>query len=212
MPRPNNDETHLRRLRDQFAVNQCMPSYAGISRLVGFKTKNAAVLLVRRLSDAGYVKIVEGGKVVPLRRFFELPLMDMHVRAGVPDAIDPQAWTQETFTLEGFLFGKPSNSVVIRVKGDSMCDAGIFDGDFAVVERSQTAYSGQFVVAAVDGEFTLKELKYENQRPVLMAHNPKYAPIHPKADLTIFGIVQGIVRNYVSEKPMQVPSPTGAKT
>jgi hypothetical protein len=45
-----------------------------------------------------------------------------------------------------------------------------------------------------------------------MAHNPKYAPIHPKADLTIFGIVQGIVRNYVSEKPMQVPSPTGAKT
>lgn len=189
-----------------------MPSYAGISRLVGFKTKNAAVLLVRRLSDAGYFKIVDGGKVVPLRRFFELPLMDMHVRAGVPDAIDPQTWTKETFTLEGFLFGKPSNSVVIRVKGDSMRDAGIFDGDFAVVERSQTAYSGQFVVAAVDGEFTLKELKYENQRPVLMAHNPKYAPIRPKAELTIFGIVQGIVRNYVSEKPMQVPSRTGAKT
>lgn len=212
MARPNNDETHLKLLRDQFAVNQCMPSYAGISRLVGFKTKNAAVLLVRRLSDAGYFKIVDGGKVVPLRRFFELPLMNMSVRAGVPDAIDPQTWTKETFTLEGFLFGKPSNSVVIRVKGDSMRDAGIFDGDFAVVERSQTAYSGQFVVAAVDGEFTLKELKYENQRPVLMAHNPKYAPIHPKADLTIFGIVQGIVRNYVSEKPMQVPSPTGAKT
>ena len=189
-----------------------MPSYAGISRLVGFKTKNAAVLLVRRLSDAGYVKIVEGGKVVPLRRFFEIPLMDMHVRAGVPDAIDPQVWTEETFTLEGFLFGKPSNSVVIRVKGDSMRDAGILDGDFAVVERSQTAYSGQLVVAAVDGEFTLKELKYENQRPVLMAHNPKYAPIHPEADLTIFGVVQGIVRNYASEKPMQVPPPTGAKT
>lgn len=212
MPRPNNDETHLKRLRDHFAVNQCLPSYTGISRVVGFKTKNAAVLLVRRLSDAGYFKIVDGGKVVPLRRFFELPLMDMRVRAGLPDAIDPQTWTKETFTLEGFLFGKPSNSVVIRVKGDSMCDAGIFDGDFAVVERSQTAYSGQFVVAAVDGEFTLKELKYENQRPVLMAHNPKYAPIHPKAELTIFGIVQGIVRNYVSEKPMQVPSRTGAKT
>ncbi len=212
MARPNNDETHLKRLRDHFAVNQCMPAYAGISRLVGFKTKNAAVLLVQRLRDAGYVKIVEGGKVVPLRRFFELPLMDMHVRAGVPDAIDPQTWAPETFTLEGFLFGKPSNSVVIRVKGDSMRDAGIFDGDFAVVERSQTANSGQFVVAAVDGEFTLKELKYENQRPVLMAHNPKYAPIYPKADLIIFGVVQGIVRNYVSEKQMQAPPLTGAKT
>ena len=212
MARPNNDETHLKRLRDHFAVNQCMPAYAGISRLVGFKTKNAAVLLVQWLRDAGYVKIVEGGKVVPLRRFFELPLMDMHVRAGVPDAIDPQTWAPETFTLEGFLFGKPSNSVVIRVKGDSMRDAGIFDGDFAVVERSQTANSGQFVVAAVDGEFTLKELKYENQRPVLMAHNPKYAPIYPKADLIIFGVVQGIVRNYVSEKQMQAPPLTGAKT
>lgn len=212
MARPNNDETYLKRLRDHFAANQCLPAYAGISRLVGFKTKNAAVLLIQRLRDAGYVKIIEGGKVVPSRRFFELPLMDMRVRAGVPDAIDPQSWTQETFMLEGFLFSKPSNSVVIRVKGDSMRDAGIFDGDFAVVERSHTACSGQFVVAAVDGEFTLKELKYENQLPVLMAHNPKYAPIHPKADLTIFGVVQGIVRNYASEKPMKAPSLTGAKT
>ena len=212
MARPNNDETHLNRLKDHFAVSQCIPSYAGISRLVGFRTKNAAVLLVQRLREAGYVKIVDGGKVVPLRRFFELPLMDMHVRAGLPDAIDPQTWTVETFILEGFFLGKPSNSVVIRVKGDSMRDAGIFDGDFAVVERSQTACSGQFVVAAVDGEFTLKELKYENQRPVLMAHNPKYAPIHPKNELTIFGIVQGIVRNYVSEKPIQVSSQLGAKT
>lgn len=212
MPRPNNDGTHLKRLRDHFAANQCMPSYAGISRLVGFKTKNAAVLLVRRLSNAGYFKIVDGGKVVPLRRFFELPLMDSHVRAGVPDAIDPQTWTTETFTFDGFLCGKPSNSVVIRVKGDSMCDAGIFDGDFAVVERSQTARNGQFVVADVNGEFTLKELAYENQRPVLMAHNPKYPPIHPKTELTIFGIVQGIVRNYGAMKPMQVLSTTGVKT
>ncbi|MBA3058842.1 MAG: umuDC operon-like protein [Gammaproteobacteria bacterium] len=207
MARTNNDESHLKLLRDQFAVNQCIPSYAGISRLVGFKTKNAAVLLIRRLSDAGYFKIVDGGKVVPLRRFFELPLINMSIRAGEPDSIDPQTWTQDTFTLEGFLFGKPSNSVVIRVKGDSMCDAGIFDGDFAVVERSQTAYGGQFVIANVNGEFTLKELKYENQRPVLMAHNSKYPPIHPKTDLTIFGIVQGIVRNYVA---MQPTSTTGA--
>lgn len=212
MARPNNDETHLKRLRDHFASSQCLPSYAGISRLLGFKAKNAAVLLVRRLRDSGYLKIVEGGKSVPLRRFFELPLMDMHVRAGVPDAIDPQTWAKETFTLEGFLFGKPSNSVVIRIRGDSMCDAGIFDGDFAVVERSQTARGGQFVIADVDGEFTLKELKYVNQRPVLIAHNPKYPPIHPKTDLTIFGIVQGIVRNYGSMTPMQVTSTTGVKT
>jgi len=212
MTRPNHDETHIKRLRDHFAVNQCLPSYSGISRLVGFKTKNAAVQLVRRLGDAGYVKIVDGGKAVPLRRFFELPLMDMPVRAGMPDAIDPQTWAKETFTLEGFLFGKPSNSVVIRIRGDSMRDAGIFDGDFAVVERSRSALAGQFVVADVDGEFTLKELKYENQRPVLMPHNPAYSPIYPKADLSIFGIVQGIVRNYVVTKPMQVTSTTGAMT
>ncbi|BCO29465.1 LexA repressor [Rhodoferax lithotrophicus] len=200
------------RLKDQFAVSQCIPSYASISRLLGFTAKNAAVQLVRRLRDNGYLKIVDGGKVVPLRRFFELPLMDMHVRAGVPDAIDPQTWAKETFSLEGFLFGKPSNSVVIRIRGDSMRDAGIFDGDLAVVERSQTAYAGQFVVANVDGEFTLKELKYENQRPVLMPHNPAYSPIYPKADLSIFGIVQGIVRNYGATKPMQVTSTTGATT
>lgn len=212
MARPNNDESHLMRLKDQFAISQCIPSYASISRLLGFKTKNAAVQLVRRLKDNGYLKIVEGGKVVPLRRFFELPLMDMHVRAGMPDAIDPQIWAQEMFSLQGFLFGKPSNSVVIRVIGDSMCDAGIFDGDLAVVERSQTAHAGQFVVANVDGQFTLKELKYENQRPVLMPHNPAYLPIYPKADLSLFGIVQGIVRSYGTAKRMQVTSTTGAMT
>ena len=212
MARTNNDETHLMRLKDQFAVSQCIPSYASISLLLGFKTKNAAVQLVRRLRDNGYLKIVDGGKVVPLRRFFELPLMNMPVRAGVPDGIDPQTWAKEMFSLEGFLFGKPSNSVVIRIRGDSMRDAGIFDGDLAVVERSQTAHAGQFVVANVDGEFTLKELKYENQRPVLMPHNPAYSPIYPKAELSIFGIVKGIVRNYGSTKPMQVTSTTGAMT
>ncbi|BCO27309.1 LexA repressor [Rhodoferax lithotrophicus] len=201
------------RLKDQFAVSQCIPSYASISRLLGFTAKKRSSPACSEVKRQRVLKkSLMAAKWFHYVDFFELPLMDMHVRAGVPDAIDPQTWAKETFSLEGFLFGKPSNSVVIRIRGDSMRDAGIFDGDLAVVERSQTAYAGQFVVANVDGEFTLKELKYENQRPVLMPHNPAYSPIYPKADLSIFGIVQGIVRNYGATKPMQVTSTTGATT
>jgi SOS-response transcriptional repressor LexA len=77
-----------------------------------------------------------------------------------------------------------------------MVDAGIREGDIAVVERRADARSGQVVVALVDGEFTLKRLKYERGRPVLVAENRAYAAIRPQADLHIFGVVVGLARSY----------------
>jgi len=110
------------------------------------------------------------------------------------------------------MFRKPSKIVVIRVKGDSMRNAGIFDGNFAVIETSHTAIEGQFVVASMGGEFTLKELNFENKRPVLLPRNSLFAPIHPKSNLKIFDVVQSIVQNYGLVKLMQVTLLTGDKT
>lgn len=200
MPFPNADASHLARLRDHYARHGAMPSYAGIGTVVGFKTKNAAVKLAQRLTKAGYLKPAPGGKLAPTDRFFELPVVEGRVRAGVPETVAGQL-SAELATLDSFLVEVPSKTVLIQVKGDSMLDAGILDGDLAVVERAETAKAGQFVVAVSDDEFTLKELRYEGNQPVLVPHNRQYAIIRPTKSLQIFGIVRGTVRRYPGAWP-----------
>ena len=83
---------------------------------------------------------------------------------------------------------------MISVRGDSMIEAGIHDGDIVAVERAETARPGDFVVAVVDNEFTLKELAEEDGQPVLKPHNPAYPLIRPAGRLEIFGVMVGLVR------------------
>lgn len=193
MPQANLDERHLARLRDHYARHGTLPSYAGIGEVVGFKAKNAAVKLATRLTEAGFLRPAPGGKLAPTARFFEMPLFDSPVQAGVASPIHGQE-PGELVTIDSYLIEAPSKTVLLRVKGDSMQDAGVLDGDLAVVERSQNASAGEFVVAVVDGAFTLKELGYEGEQPILIPHNDRYARIRPERDLEIFGIVRGIVR------------------
>ena len=191
----NTDPLRLDRLRDYYARHGALPSYAGISTIVGFRTKTAAVKLAQRLTSGGYLRPAPGGRLAPAARFFELPRVDAPVQAGAPETIEARIQA-ELVTLDDFLIDVPSRTVLIRVKGDSMRDAGVLDGDLAVVERVESAHSGQFVIAVVDGEFTLKELRFEGHRPVLVPHNVKYSPIHPTESLMIYGVVRGIVRRY----------------
>ena len=75
-----------------------------------------------------------------------------------------------------------------------MKDAGIRDGDLAIVDRAFPAAAGAFVIALVDGDFTLKELRYQGKRPILTPHNADFEPIRPTGELEVFGVVRGIVR------------------
>jgi SOS-response transcriptional repressor LexA len=193
MAQPNLDDRHLARLRDHYARHGTLPSYAGIGQLVGFKAKNAAVKLAGRLTVAGYLRPAPGGKLAPAPRFFALPLFDSPVQAGLADSIQGQG-ASELVTIDSYLIEVPSKTVLLRVKGDSMQDAGVLDGDLAVVERAQSASAGEFVIAVVDGDFTLKELGYEGEQPILIPHNQRYPRIKPERDLEIFGVVRGIVR------------------
>jgi len=83
----------------------------------------------------------------------------------------------------------------LRVKGDSMRDAGIMDGDVVVVSHQNTAENGDIVVAMVDEAVTLKRFFRENNRVKLMAENPAYAPIYTQ-DVKILGRLRGIIRKY----------------
>jgi repressor LexA len=79
-----------------------------------------------------------------------------------------------------------------------MADAHIDDGDLAVIERGSEANVGDFVVAIVDGDYTLKELVLEQGRFALKPHNPSYPLIVPEAELEIFGVMVGLVRRFQS--------------
>ena len=102
----------------------------------------------------------------------------------------------ELFLIDQYLVRQPSSTVVVPVTGDSMMDAGIQDGDRVIVERSRSAKAGDFVVAVVDGEFTLKELIVEKGKFALKPHNPAYPIIRPKGQLEIYGVVTGLVRRF----------------
>lgn len=196
MSRTNTDHQHFLKLRDLYAVEGALPnSLARMAGVLGFSSPNAALKLRERLCTAGLLRKGPGGKALPTDRFFALPVMDARVRAGSPDVVEPQSWA-DTMTLDGFLIKHPSKTVLLKVRGDSMRDAGILDGDLAIVERTTQAQEGQIVVAVVDGAYTLKELRYEGKRPVLMPHNPDHKPIRPQSDLEIFGIFRGLARSH----------------
>jgi repressor LexA len=131
-------------------------------------------------------------RLAPTRRFFARPLADAAVRAGLPDPIDDAP--TDALTLDDYLIERPSQTVLVRVKGDSMQDAGILEGDLVVVEKRSAARKGDIVVAIVDNQFTLKRLDLERGRFVLRPENKAYPVIRPEGALEIFGVMVGLVR------------------
>jgi repressor LexA len=188
----SNDRSYLSTLQDYYARHRALPSYASIGGLLGLRSKSSVAALVARLKLAGYLESTPDRRLAPTRRFFARPLADAPVRAGLPEAVDDT--DAEALTIDDYLIERPSSTVLIRVKGDSMMDAGIFDGDLVVVEKRPSAHKGEIVVAIVDNQFTLKRLDLEDGRFILRAENKAYAPIRPEGTLEIFGVMVGLVR------------------
>jgi SOS regulatory protein LexA len=188
-----DDGQYVGRLQDYYAKHRVLPSYARIGVLVGLNSKASVAEMVMRLKGEGFLQSTPDRRLKPGKRFFERALAES-VRAGMPSpAADTAA---ETLTIDEHLVANPSRTLLIRVKGDSMIDAGILDGDTVVVEKRTTANVGDIVVAILDNEFTLKRLAREKGRIVLRPENKAYPVIRPKDDLEIFGVVVGQFRRY----------------
>jgi repressor LexA len=193
--RAERDADYLGRLRDYYQDARRIPSLQRICELMGFASKTASRKLLLRLEGAGFLeRTPDDDAWMPGARFFERPLADTAVRAGAPDMIESSAG--DPFLIDDYLVRQPSRTVLIPVKGDSMIDAGIHDGDIAVVERHRTAAPGDFVIAIVDNEFTLKELGSERGQFILKPHNPAYPVIRPKDQLEIYGVMVGLARRF----------------
>jgi SOS-response transcriptional repressor LexA len=148
-----------------------------------------------RVEAEGYVaRTPDDDAWMPTRRFFEHPLARETVRTGIPTmALDVGS---EPFLFDDYLVRKPPDTVVVPVQGDSMIEAGIFEGDLAVVERTSSAKLGSFVVACAEDRFTLKELVKVDGEHALKAHNRRYPLIRPEGAWSISEVMIGLVRRY----------------
>jgi repressor LexA len=193
----------LRLVKELTEVSGFPPTRAEIAERMGFRSVNAAEQHLRALERKGAIEISAGSsrgiKVrerggPKLGRLLELPVIG-RVAAGSP--ILAEAHVQARYQLDPNLF-TPRADYLLRVRGLSMRDAGILEGDLLAVHRTPEAQSGQIVVARLADEVTVKRLKRRGYTVQLLPENPDFEPIEldlRQDPLTIEGIAVGVIRS-----------------
>lgn len=177
------------------------PSLADLAVAFEVKSKNAVAKVVNVLEKArkitkdpkGRIKIIDRIAAAVESVPFSLPLFGP-IAAGFAAPVEEQA--EETITIENYLVRDKSSTFLLRVKGDSMIEAGIHEGDLVVVERGKEPRVGDIVVGILDGEFTLKRLIKEGGKYALKAENSRYPRLYAREELQIAGVVRGTIRKY----------------
>ena len=190
--KPPLDSSYLEKLQDYYAEHKVIPSYSVLASLWGISAKSWVSECVRRFEEAGYLDWTPDRQLKPGARFFERRLADQPVQAGLPNPAIADGY--DLITIDDHLIRVPSKTCLVRVKGESMIDAGILDGDLLVVEQQPNANVGDVVVAIVDNEFTVKYLARERNEFVLKPANKAFPVIRPRGRLEIFGVMAGLVR------------------
>lgn len=181
------------KLLDFYAQHRRMPGYKEMMTLFGYKSKNAVYKLVNKLVEEGAVKKDRLGHLAPTHLLGEVPLLGL-VEAGFPAVGEEEIL--DTLNLDEYLIKNRSDSYLLRVKGDSMIEAGIHEGDLVLAERREVARDGEIVIAEVDGGWTLKYFRERNGRVYLEPANKKYPLIKPQEFLKVAAVVRGVIRKY----------------
>ena len=171
------------------------PTRAEIAKQLGFRSANAAEDHLRALERKGYIEMLPGAsRGIRLREGLGIPVVG-RVAAGNP--ILAEQHIQGRFQVDPSLF-KPRADYLLKVRGSSMRDAGILDGDLLAVHRTADARSGQVVVARIGNEVTVKRFKRQGSQVQLLPENPDFEPIlvDLKRDFfAIEGIGVGVILN-----------------
>lgn len=191
----------LDHLGEHLATHGMPPTLAELAQAFGFNVA-AAQKHLKALETKGVIELLPG-KARGIRlvgapaaandtTLITLPILGQ-VAAGRP--IDPQADYDGQMLFDRATFF-PQPDYLLRVKGHSMRDDGILDGDLIAVRRANVAENNQIVVARLDGEITVKRLRRARGRILLMPRNPDFEPIEvpPDAEFGIEGLYCGLVR------------------
>jgi len=185
----------LQLVTDAIETNGYPPTRAEICRVMGFSSPNAAEKHLRVLERKGAIEMLAGAsRGIRLKVEQGLPLIG-RVAAGSP--ILAEANIQARYRVAPALF-KPRADYLLKVRGLSMRDAGILDGDLLAVHSTHEARSGQIVIARLRDEVTVKRFKRQGSRVLLLPENPDFEPIEVdlrRTPLAIEGVAVGIIRS-----------------
>jgi len=170
-----------------------MPSYAEMMKLYGYRSKAAVFYLVRKFISDGVITKDKNGRLIPKNLYGNISVLG-YVEAGFPSPAEEELI--DTMSLDEYLISNKEATFMLKVKGDSMIDAGIMEGDMVLVERGKQPKPGAIVIAQVDGDYTMKYLRMRNGQPYLEPANKKYPPIYPESDLRVEAVVSAVIRRY----------------
>lgn len=181
-------------IRNTLEILGAPPTRAEIASAFGFASANAAEDHLRALAKKGAVVLEPGAaRGIRLVEQLGLPLVGT-VAAGSPILAVENVLGR--YALDATLF-RPKADFLLRVRGLSMINAGIFDGDLLAVHRTLEARDGQIVVARIDDEVTVKRLRRHGPVLELMAENPDFEPIlvdTRQQEVAIEGVAVGLIR------------------
>jgi repressor LexA len=185
----------LQWIRDQIAGSGLPPTRAEICRAMGFRSPNAAEEHLRALERKGAIEMLAGAsRGIRLKQLPGIPVVG-RVAAGSP--LLAEQHIEGHYRIDPALF-KPRADYLLRVRGTSMRDAGIFDGDLLAVHRTPHFRSGQIVVARLHDEVTVKRIRQRRHVVELVPENPDFQILvvdTRREPLSIEGIAVGVLRN-----------------
>ena len=177
-----------------------MPVYTEIMKLLGFKSKNAVAKVIDKLIGEGVLDKDSSGHIIPNKLIGEIPLLGL-VEAGFPTVAEEI--DLDMINIDDYLIKDKDSSYMLEVKGESMIDAGIHEGDMVIAEKvssegkgKKEVRDGDIVIALVDGGWTMKYYRNRLGKVYLEPANKNFNNIYPEQELQIAAIVKGVIRKY----------------
>jgi repressor LexA len=198
-PKPDREQMILEFIEWYHDENQRPPSVREIQAHCGFKSPRAVSYFLEKLEAAKKIirqtkaRGIQLTKTEMMGKLLQLPLFDS-IPAGVPDRFEGGE-APETLRFIPSTLGirNPNKAYAVRVRGESMIEAGIYSGDIVILEQKESK-PGDIVAALIDGECTLKRLVKDGSRYYLKAENPRYDDLVPVESLNVQGVVVSVLR------------------
>jgi repressor LexA len=197
-------EEVLKFIAEYLSKYEYPPSYQDIADRFGIASKHGVVRHLEALIRKGHIEKsgttarsirILDKRYQPASEVANLPLIG-HVSAGYPVLAEENI--EDYISVPRRLIRTEGRYFTLRVRGDSMVNAGIMDSDLVIVISANTAEPGQIVVAVIGDEVTVKRLIVRGKEKFLKAENPAYPDIHPQSEWHIQGKVVGLIRDMLN--------------
>lgn len=202
-PLTTRQEEILAYLKETQRIEGYLPTTREIQNHFGFASQTAAMSHLRALERKGAIlrkankaRAVAFPEDIDREEIVDIPIYGQ-IPAGMAQDAEPEQQGCVSIDIRSLGVRPTARTFALRVRGDSMINAHICDGDTVVLEFREPR-SGDVVAALIDGETTLKRYVVRNRRPFLHAENPDYPDLIPARELVIQGVMVGLLRSHAA--------------